>query len=142
MSKRILFVDDEDWSVKPYFEKLQDQDCEVDLALDGDEALARLQQQSYDLVVLDIMLPPGEKMGQNVEPRKAGEVLLRRLRAAELPGQKTAANVPVMVLTAVTDQKLSDKIQELNVAEIFQKPASFAEVTDRILELLRRPSIE
>jgi len=42
----------------------------------------------------------------------------------------------VMVLTAVTDQKLADKLQELNVAHIFQKPASFAEVTDRLLELL------
>ncbi len=137
MLKRILFVDDEDWSVKPYFEKLQDQGCEVDLATDGDQALARLQQQSYDLVVLDIMLPPGEKMGENVEPRKTGEVLLRRLRAGKLPDLKTAANVPVVVLTAVTDQKLSDKIQALDVAHIFQKPASFAEVTDRILDLLR-----
>jgi len=136
MLKRILFVDDEDWSVKPYFEKLRDRGCEVDLAVDGDGALAHLQQQRYDLVVLDIMLPPGEKMGRGVEPRKTGEVLLRRLRAGELPKLKTAAEVPVMVLTAVTDQKLADKLQELNVAHIFQKPASFAEVTDRLLELL------
>lgn len=137
MSKRILFVDDEDWSVKPYFEKLQDQGCEVDLAVDGDQALAHLQQNHYDLVVLDIMLPPGEKMGQDVEPRKTGEVLLRWLRAGKLPDLKTPADVPVVVLTAVTDQKLADKIQELNVAHVFQKPAAFAEVTDRILELLR-----
>ncbi len=137
MSKRVLFVDDEDWSVTPYFEKLRDHGLIVDLAVNGDEALARLQQNRYDLVVLDIMLPPGEKMGENVEPRKAGEVLLRRLRAGELPNLKTASNVPVVVLTAVTDQKLSEKIQELEVQEIFQKPASFTEVTDRILDLLQ-----
>ena len=104
MSKHILFIDDESWSVKAYFEKLQDHDLEVDLALDGDEAIARMQLQRYDLVVLDIKLPLGEKIGIDVESRKAGEVLLRRLRA---------------------------------VKEIFQKPATFAKVTDRILELLQ-----
>ena len=136
MSKRILFVDDEDWSVTPYFEKLRDHGLAVDLAVNGDEALTRLQQQRYELVVLDIMLPPGEKMGESVEPRKAGEVLLRRLRAGELPNLKTDSDVPVVVLTAVTDQTLSGKIQGLQVKEIFQKPAPFGQVTDGILKLL------
>lgn len=137
MSKRILFVDDEDWSVTPYFPKLQDHNIEVDLALDVDEAIDLLQRNKYDLLVLDIMLPPGKKLGKGVEPRKAGAILFYRIRQNEIPDMKTAPNVPVVVLTAVTDQKLSEYIRQLEVKEIFQKPAPFDQVTDRLLDLLK-----
>jgi len=133
MPKRILFVDDEDWSVEPYFEKLRDHRIEFDLALDGDQAIKFLQQNRYDLLVVDIMLPPGEIIGPNVEPRKAGEVFLRRLRRNEIPNLKTPPEVPVVVVTAVTDQKLPETMKELEVKEVFQKPAPFDLVTDRIL---------
>jgi len=48
MSKSILFVDDEDWSVTPYFPKLQDHQVEWDLARDGDQALDWLRKKNYD----------------------------------------------------------------------------------------------
>jgi DNA-binding response OmpR family regulator len=137
MSKRILFVDDEDWSVTPYFQKLRDRGFEVDLAVDGDEAIARLQNEKYDLIVLDIMLPSGNKIGKNVEPRRAGAILVHMIRRSEIPDMKTAPNVPVVVLTAVTEQKLSEIVKQLEVIEVFQKPALFDEVTDRILALLK-----
>lgn len=133
MPKRILFVDDEDWSVEPYFDKLRDHEIEINLALNGDEAIKLLQQNRYDLMVVDIMLPPGKTIGPNVEPRKAGEVFLRRLRGNEIPNLKTSPQVPVLVLTAVTDQKLPETMQALEVKEVFQKPAPFDLVTDRIL---------
>ncbi len=133
MPKRILFVDDEDWSVEPYFEKLRDHEIAFDLALDVAQAIKLLQKNRYDLLVVDIMLPPGEIFGPNVEPRKAGEVFLRRLRSNEIPHLKTSPEVPVLVLTAVTDQKLPETMKELEVKEVFQKPAPFELVTDRIL---------
>jgi CheY-like chemotaxis protein len=142
MPKRILFVDDEDWSVIPYFEKLRDQNIEVDLALDGDEAIDRLQKSKYDLLVLDIMLPPGENIGEDVEPRKAGAILLYRIRQNEIPNMRTAPNVPVVVLTAVTDQKLSEDVKQLKVNEVFQKPAPFDEVTDKLLALVKNDMVE
>jgi len=137
MAKHILFVDDEDWSVTPYFEKLRDHNVEVDLALDGDEAYDLLQKNTYDLVVLDIMFPPGEKIGRDVEPRRAGAILLYRIRQNEIPDIKTAPDVPVVVLTAVTDQKLYDDVRRLEVNEVFQKPARFNEVTDKLLALIK-----
>jgi len=136
MPKRILFVDDEDWSVEPYFEKLRDHKIEVDLALDGDEAIVLLQQTCYDLLVVDIMLPPGEIIGPNIEPRKAGEVFLRRLRRNEIANLKTSPEVSVVVVTAVTDQKLSETMKELEIKEVFQKPAPFDLVTDRFIALV------
>jgi CheY-like chemotaxis protein len=137
MMKRILFVDDEDWSVAPYFEKLRDHNIEVDLAVNGDEAIERLQKNKYDLLVLDIMLPPGKKIGKNVEPRKAGAILLHVIRRNEIPNMKTTSNVPVVVLTAVAHQKLLENIRQLDVTEIFQKPAPFEEVTEKLIALLK-----
>ncbi|MCG3118523.1 MAG: hypothetical protein ALAOOOJD_00743 [bacterium] len=137
MSKRILFVDDEDWSVTPYFPKLQDEKVEVDLAKDGDEALSLLQKNKYDLLVLDIMLPPGNKIGKRVEPRKAGAILLQLIRQNEVPNMKTLPTVPVIILTAVIDYTLSESIKQLEITEIFQKPASFDEVTEKLLALLK-----
>ena len=136
MSKSILFVDDEDWSVTPYFPKLQDHQIEWDLARDGDQALDWLRKKKYDLIVLDIMLPPGEKIGGHVEPRKAGAILLEMVRRNQIPNMMTASDVPVVVLTAITDQKLSETIRQLDVTEVFQKPAPFDEVTDKLLALL------
>lgn len=137
MSKRILFVDDEDWSVTPYFPKLQDANVEVDLAKDGDEAISFLQKNTYDLIVLDIMLPPGSKIGKRVEPRKAGAILLQIIRQNEVPNMKTSSKVPVVILTAVIDHALSESIKQLDITEIFEKPASFDEVTEKLLALLK-----
>jgi len=133
MAKRILFVDDEDLSVEPYFSKLRDHGVEVDLARDCDQAIKLMQERQYDLMVLDIMMPPGEIIGPHVEPRKSGEVFLQRLRRNEIPNLKTPTDVPVIVLTAVTDQKLPETMKELEVKEVFQKPAAFDLVTDCIL---------
>jgi CheY-like chemotaxis protein len=137
MPKRILFVDDEDWSVTPYFPKLQDEDVEVDLARDGDEALDLLKKNRYDLLVLDIMLPPGGKIGKQVEPRKAGANLLRLIRQNEISNMKTSPAVPVVILTAVIDHQLAESLKPLAATEIFQKPAPFDEVTDKLLALLK-----
>lgn len=137
MSKRILFVDDEDWSVTPYFPKLQDANVEVDLAKDGDEAISLLQKNKYDLIVLDIMLPPGSRIGKRVEPRKAGAILLQIIRQNEVPNMKTSSRVPVVILTAVIDHALSESIKQLDITEIFEKPASFDEVTEKLLALLK-----
>jgi CheY-like chemotaxis protein len=137
MPKRILFVDDEDWSVTPYFPKLQDENVDVDLAKDGDEALSLLQKNKYDLLVLDIMLPPGNKIGKQVEPRKAGAILLRIIRQNEIPNMKTLPTVPVVILTAVIDHQLAESLKPLEATEVFQKPAPFDEVTDKLLALLK-----
>jgi CheY-like chemotaxis protein len=142
MPKRILFVDDEDWSVTSYFEKLRDHHVEVDLGRNGDEAIEWLQKKAYDLIVLDIMLPPGAKIGKDVEPRKAGAILLHMIRRHEVLEMKTAPDVPVVVLTAVADQKLLENVRQLHVTEVFQKPALFDEVTEKLVALLKTERAE
>ena len=141
MAKKILFVDDEDWSVDAYFDKLRDHGLQFDLAINGDEAIDRLRSEKYDLIILDIMLPPGNKIGKDVEPRRAGAILLDMIRKKEVPDMKTSPGVLVVVLTAVTDQKLLENVRKLDVKEIFQKPAPFDEVTEMLLTLAKNDKV-
>jgi DNA-binding response OmpR family regulator len=135
MSKRILFIDDEDWSVSPYFEFLQDHKIEIDLAEDGDQAIEFLQKKAYDLIVLDIMFTPGTVL-REVEPRQAGSVLLYKIRHDEFPDLQIKSDVPVLVLTAVTDQKQLDNIRKMGIKELCRKPVSFEEVLDTVSHML------
>ena len=57
MSKRVLVVDDEKLIVKGIRFSLEQDNMEVDCAYDGEEALEKARENSYDMILLDIMLP-------------------------------------------------------------------------------------
>ena len=57
MAKRVLVVDDEKLIVKGIRFSLEQDGMEVDCAYDGEEALEMAQQNHYDIILLDIMLP-------------------------------------------------------------------------------------
>lgn len=140
MSKRILFVDDEGDSVEPYFEKLRDRGLEPELAVDGNDAIKRLQKNKYDLLVLDIMLQSENTIGK--EPRRAGATLLEMIRQNKIANAKTAPDVPAVILTAVTDEKLLSEIKRWNVSHIFRKPFAFADATETLLKLIHSDKAE
>ncbi len=54
---RILVVDDEINVCKSIKMAIQGDDCEIDTALSGEEALKKNQEKAYDLVVTDLMMP-------------------------------------------------------------------------------------
>ena len=88
----ILIVDDEKLIVKGIKFSLEQDEYEVDCAYDGEEALEKVRNNGYDLVILDLMLP---KMN--------GYDVCRELREF--------SDVPVIMLTA-KDQDM-DKIMGL-----------------------------
>ena len=57
MSRKVLGVDDEKLIVKGVRFSLEQDGMEVDCAYDGEEALEKIQNNEYDIVLLDIMLP-------------------------------------------------------------------------------------
>ena len=57
MANTILVVDDEKLIVKGIKFSLEQEGMQVDVAYDGEEALALIKEKDYDLVVLDVMLP-------------------------------------------------------------------------------------
>ena len=79
--KRVLVVDDEKLIVKGIKFSLEHDGMQVDVAYDGEEALRSLPGNTYDIVLLDVMLPHLD-----------GFSICRKLRRT--------SDVPVIFLTA------------------------------------------
>lgn len=116
---KILVVDDE----KPIAEilryNLEQENYEVILAFDGEEALQLAKSQRPDLILLDIMLP-----------KKDGFAVCREIRRV--------SNVPIIMLTAKETEL--DKVLglELGADDYVTKPFSAREVVARVKAHLRR----
>jgi two-component system, OmpR family, response regulator len=120
-SPRILLVDDERAIQTLLSYPLQKDGYEVTCASDGREALSRFEDGSYDLVVLDVMMP-----------RLDGLEVCRRLRAK--------STVPIIMLTARAEEV--DKVVglELGADDYITKPFSLREFRSRVKAALRRSS--
>jgi DNA-binding response OmpR family regulator len=116
---RILLVDDEQSIQTLLSYPLRRDGYEVVQAKDGLEALEKFEEQPFDLVVLDVMLP-----------RLDGLEVCRRLRSA--------SSVPIIMLTAKSEE--IDKVVglELGADDYITKPFSLREFSSRIKAALRR----
>jgi heavy metal response regulator len=121
---RILIVEDER-KVAQFLKKgLQAESYSVDTAPDGERGSLLARSESYDLIILDVMLP-----------RKDGFEVLREIRGARIA-------TPVLMLTAKSD--LDDRVRGLDLGadDYLSKPFSFSEVLARVRALLRRSGRE
>ena len=116
----ILIVDDDPELLDQLRTSLERKLYRVETALDGEEALNKIFEVSYDLVLLDIMLP-----------RLDGLTVLKEIRQAKL-------NIPVLMLTARSD--VEDRVKGLDYGadDYLSKPFSMAELLARIRAILRR----
>ena len=92
----------------------------VDLCHDGDEALLACDAVEYDLVVLDLMLP-----------KKSGSKVLQTLRGK-------GSQMPVLVLTAVSEVKSTIDLLNLGADDYMTKPFDLGELIARSRALIRR----
>jgi DNA-binding response OmpR family regulator len=118
-SPRILLVDDEQSIQTLLSYPLRKEGYDVVHATDGRQALDRFDEQIFDLVVLDLMLP-----------KMDGLEVCRRLRS------KSA--VPIIMLTAKSEE--IDKVVglELGADDYITKPFSMREFSSRVKAALRR----
>ena len=116
---RILLVDDEQPIQTLLSFPLQRDGYEVVTVSDGQEALNRFAEQTFDLVVLDLMLPKVD-----------GLEVCRRMRARSA--------VPIIMLTAKSEE--IDKVLglELGADDYITKPFSMREFRSRVKAALRR----
>ena len=116
---RILLVDDERSIQTLLSYPLRRDGYEVVQATDGRQALDRFEEQPFDLVVLDLMLPKID-----------GLEVCRRLRGR--------SSVPIIILTAKCEE--IDKVVglELGADDYITKPFSLREFSSRIKAALRR----
>jgi DNA-binding response OmpR family regulator len=120
---RILLVDDEHAIQTLLSYPLRKDGYEVVQATDGQAALARFSEGTYDLVVLDLMLP-----------KLDGLEVCRRIRAR--------STVPIIMLTARADE--IDKVLGLEIGadDYITKPFSMREFRSRVKAALRRAEMQ
>jgi two-component system response regulator PhoP len=92
----------------------------VDISRDGREALLLCEAASYDLVLLDLMLPG-----------LRGQEVLRRLRSK-------GDNTPVLVITAVSETRNTIELLNLGADDYVTKPFDLGELIARARALVRR----
>ncbi|MEL7602694.1 MAG: response regulator transcription factor [Bacillota bacterium] len=121
MAIRILLVDDEPLILKGLRFSLQQEGYEIDQAADGEEALSKILHNTYDLILLDVMLP-----------KLSGIEVCQRVRET--------SDVPIIMLTAKGEDM--DKILglEYGADDYMTKPFNILEVKARIKTILRRAS--
>lgn len=115
----ILVVEDDRNTNQVICEFLKDSGYNVTASFDGESAVECFFEKQYDLVILDIMLP-----------RKTGMEVLKEIRGI--------SNVPVIMLTALTDEYTQIKSFDLQADEYVTKPFSPVVLVKRVAALLRR----
>jgi DNA-binding response OmpR family regulator len=116
---RVLVIDDEPGILNFVSRSLRAEGYHVDLAADGDTGLSAALSQTYDLVILDLLLPGS-----------SGIHLLREM-VARNPEQ------PVIVLSALTDTSSKVRSFELGADDYLAKPFSMEELLARVRVRLR-----
>ncbi len=121
MAKKVLVVDDEKLIVKGIRFSLEQDGMEVDCAYDGEEALKLATENTYDMILLDVMLP-----------KMDGFEVCQHIREF--------SKAPIIMLTAKGDDM--DKILglEYGADDYITKPFNILEVKARIKAIMRRTS--
>ena len=116
--KKILIVDDEPDFVRLVKMRLEANGYEVTMAFDGEEGLKKVQQETPDLILLDIMMP-----------KKDGYAFL-----LDLKKEKATKSIPVIALTGKT--KMEDMFKSEGAKDYITKPFKSAELLAKIKEII------
>jgi DNA-binding response OmpR family regulator len=120
MKKSILIIEDEEIIVNLIKNRLDKKIYNIDIALDGKEALLKIQEETYDLITLDIMLPHLD-----------GLTLCNSIR------NKSKKTLIVMI-SALDTEDFKTKAYNYGVDDYITKPFSAKELSLKIKSLLKR----
>jgi len=122
MSEKILVVDDEPILLKGLKFSLEQEGYEVDTADEGKEAYAKILDNTYDAVILDLMLPGMD-----------GLEICKKVREKSM--------VPILMLTAKDDDSSKVLGLEYGADDYITKPFNMLELKARIKAILRRVQV-
>jgi phosphate regulon transcriptional regulator PhoB len=122
MKKSILVIDDEQDILDLVSYNLQKEGFSISTSKNGEEALTLVRKESYDLIILDLMLP-------GIQGMEFCKIL---------KGFEESASIPIIMLTAKSEEL--DKVLGLEIGadDYMTKPFSPRELTARAKAVLRR----
>ena len=120
---RILVIEDEAVLAQIIRLLLEPQGHDVLIADDGSRGFAAAQRQAVDLIVLDLMMPVMD-----------GFSMLEALR-----GNERTASIPVMVLSARSDDETQRRCHEFGVETYLQKPFESEDLIQAVENLVASP---
>ena len=118
---RVLLVEDESRIADFVARGLTEHGYAVDVAMDGEDALSWTDTASFDLIVLDVMLP-----------RLSGIAVCRTLR-------DRGVTIPILMLTAMDGVEQRVRGLDSGADDYLVKPFAFEELLARLRALTRRP---
>ncbi len=118
--KRILVVDDEPNVVKSLTFVLNKEGYDVSSAINGEEAMLKIQETKPNLMFLDVMMP--KKNGYEV--------------CKEVKSNSTLSDIHIIMLTAKGQEADREKGLDSGANEFMTKPFSLKMVVDRAKEIL------
>lgn len=124
MKKRILLAEDEPNIVESLRFLLERADFDVSVENNGHKALAAALEGSFDLLILDVMLPGID-----------GYEILRQLRA-----DRRVQDMPVLMLTAKGQREDRERALDGGVDVFMTKPFANAEIVRAVRDLADRPA--
>lgn len=118
MSKKILFIDDEEILVKTMSRLLEKQGYQVYTVKNGVDAQVLIEEEDFDLIISDIRMP-----GQNgVETVKSIQKFLRNKKG----------EIPVIFITGFADEKMENEAKKLKPIAYLAKPFDAKELVQII----------
>ena len=124
MSKRILIVDDEKNIRMTLKHCLVDQNYDIDMAVNGDEALDLLENSTFDLVLLDIKMPGLD-----------GMKVLEHLR-------NNGNDVTVIMMTAYGTVENAVEAMKMGAVDFISKPFTPDEIRNIVINILNRSELK
>ena len=117
---KILIVDDNKINVKVARKALDDLGYIIEEAYSGKECLEKAKETTYDLILMDIMMPEMNGTKTLLELQKNKKF-----------------NTPVIALTADAESKSEEKYLKLGFASYISKPFTREEINKKINEVLK-----
>ena len=114
MSEKVLLIDDEKEFLEVMSERMQNRDIDVTTASSARDALALVEKESYDAIILDLQMPEMD-----------GLQALERLKAIN-------PDLQVILLTGHATVEKGVQAMKLGATDVLEKPADIQTLTEKI----------
>ncbi|MBI5582235.1 MAG: response regulator [Deltaproteobacteria bacterium] len=114
MSEKVLLVDDEVEFLDTLSERMRNRGMEVSTSSSGAEALKKVEQESYDVIILDLMMP-------GVDGLEALKIL-----------KEKKPELQVILLTGHATVEKGIEAMKLGAMDFLEKPADLSQLTEKI----------